>query len=841
MSEPPAKRARLEGEAHASGHDLEPRSIDAPGSPVDDFDDDFYGPSHTSNVADATADAMLSSSSALPAAPASAASSLIPGLGFFSESSAQQSQPQSQSQSQSQPQPHADPSSLPNEDVEDGELSDSEAFYGDKGEEKTPTASAATDATKGASLRGKPLQPSRHSLFLRPVEGNDSSAAAAPPLSNGSVPSSVPRGSPSAKTNATASDLTCNTQGDEGRSEFLQAAEANKDSEQAEWQLDSEASDSDSDSSSSDSSDDSSEDGELLSPEEAIKRMLAEDPEEDAPAQKAKVKTQNELDEQYTKPDITVTEDMKVTPLGKVENIVDNLILIKATTTGDYYVLESGSAVCLENRTVIGQISETIGRVQDPRYSIGFADAAEITTLGLTPGTAVYYVNDHSKYVFTEPLRAEKHTDASGQYDEETNQQEFSDDEEEAMHKRQIKEKKMERKRKAADLDDAQPAQPSGYAELPYAGEVKTSQGSTGPSTYQSAPLKYDDDDDDEDLGMYKPLARPDRFEDLVGAGAPIEDRSHTRRGNMRGRGGWVDRGRGFRGRGAMGGGGRGGADRGGMHNGGGRGDRFDRGGMNNNGGRGDRGGYNSRGRGDRGGNNNRGDRGNRSHRGQDDRHGRFQEQDRQRSGPPQDNRPGPRGAFSPAPAQQNQGRHQNPQHSPPRGKGKNRKRNRRETPDRSSQPPAAANTHAYASNNTHSGADWNSYSATPTPASYAPTPSAAPAPTAYANPAYYPQQPQQAQGQSATQAQMNMAQWIQLAAAISHAQQAQGQQQAVQHPPQPPQQPQSQHPYPYQQYQQAPAPALAPNSNPPQANTQQAGNPTLQDILRVLGQGSGT
>ncbi|KAF1963406.1 hypothetical protein CC80DRAFT_397991, partial [Byssothecium circinans] len=105
--------------------------------------------------------------------------------------------------------------------------------------------------------------------------------------------------------------------------------------------------------------------------------MLAEDPDEDVPAQKAKVKTQNEVDEQFTKPDIRVTEDMKITTLGKVENIVDNLLLIKANTSGDFYVLESGSAVCLENRTIIGQVSETIGRVQSPRYSIGFADAAE--------------------------------------------------------------------------------------------------------------------------------------------------------------------------------------------------------------------------------------------------------------------------------------------------------------------------------------------------------------------------------------------------------------------------------------------------------------------------------
>lgn len=559
---------------------------------------------------------------------------------------------------------------------------------------------------------------------------------------------------------------------------------------------------------------------------------MAGDPEEgDASAPKAKVKTQNEVEEQYQKPDITVTDAMQITELGNVENIVDNLMLIKANVSGDYHVLESGSAVCLENRTVIGQVSEPIGRVQEPRYSVGFANAEDISTFGITKGTRIYYVNDHSTFVNTEPLRAEKHTDASGQYDEETNVKEFSDDEEEAMYKREIREKKKDLKRKANP--DSYDDQPAAYTNLPYANESANPRESAAPSTYQNAPLKYSDDED-EDLGMYRPLARPDRFEDVVGAGAPLEDRSHVRRGNMRGRGGWVDRGRGFRGRGAMGGG-RG--DRGGMHNGGGRGDRFDRGGGNHSGGRGDRGGQNNRGRGDR------------SNRGQNDRQGRHQQQERQMSGPPQDNRQGHRGAYSPSPARQNQGRHQQPQNSPPRGK-KNRKRHNRGTPDQASQAPTATtaastanvNMNAYAANNAQSGADWSSSYSNTAPASYA-TPSAnVPAPAAaYGNPAYYPQQGQQApQAQTAAQAQANMAQWIQLAAALQQAQAQQQQQQTVQPPPQqPPQQAHAQYPYPYQ-YQHQQAPAQGANSG--QASNQPAGNtPSLQDILRALGNGSGS
>jgi H/ACA ribonucleoprotein complex non-core subunit NAF1 len=64
----------------------------------------------------------------------------------------------------------------------------------------------------------------------------------------------------------------------DGKAEFLQAAEANKDNQNAEWQLDSDASDSGpSDSSSSDDSDDDgSDDGELMDPEEMVRLLMAE-------------------------------------------------------------------------------------------------------------------------------------------------------------------------------------------------------------------------------------------------------------------------------------------------------------------------------------------------------------------------------------------------------------------------------------------------------------------------------------------------------------------------------------------------------------------------------------
>jgi H/ACA ribonucleoprotein complex non-core subunit NAF1 len=802
MAEPPAKRARLDMDAPDNGTLL----LDAPGSPIDDLDDDFY---ETAPV-EATSSAIDLGglpSSAVTAEPTGIASSQIPGLGLWSTPAAAQASLQ------------VAPSLPGAEGLEDGELSDDESFYSEvkPGVSVTPNLSATGPVPQQSKLP----HPGCHSAFSPTVDGQDSSVLTTLPVPGGMLSTSLqPQGSFRAEahdtTNAPVAAVTTTTQEDEGKAEFLHAAAANRDDKEAEWQLDSEASDTDSDSSSASSSGDSSSDedgesdGELLSPEEAIKRMMAEDPDDAEPAAGAKVKTQNETDEVFEKPDIKMQDDTKITELGKVESVVENMVVVKGNTSGNYKVLESGSALCLTNRTVIGQVSEAIGRVQDPRYSVGFTDPTEIETLGITKGTPIYYVNDHSTFVFTEPLRTEKHTDASGQYDEEARNQEFSDDEQEAAHKREQKrERQIKRGDVPADNTVQAPRGPSLDNDLG---------GRPQPTAYHGGALKYSDDDDDEDLGMYKPLARPDRFEEVVGHGAPIEDRSHVRRGMMRGgRGGWQDRGRGFRGRGGRG-------DRGGMNHSG----RGDRGGMNH-GGRGDRGDRSSRGHADRGGGSFRGhpDRGDRSSRGQSDR-GRHQEQQRGRGGAQRDNHNNRRVAHSPvaaSPPRQNQG-HQL-QQSPARGK-KNRKRNRNSSEVRSSQPPGAANANAnaHASNNAQNKPAWSAASAyTSSTTTPAPAVSTAPAyaPAPYINPAFYPQQA----APVADQAQW--AQWYQLAQAISQAQVTQ--QQAVQPSQQPhTQQPQAQYQYPFQYQQNA-----TPTANPQQTSSQPVGS-SLSDILRALG-----
>ncbi|EFY92615.1 hypothetical protein J3459_020108 [Metarhizium acridum] len=322
----------------------------------------------------------------------------------------------------------------------------------------------------------------------------------------------------------------------------------NDPSEHPEWEIDSSPYESSSGSSSSDSSDeDSDNEGyELLGVEETARLLMevegGSDDEGDhgKGSSAAQLRTKNEIAEEIVpKPDITITDEMKIEELGSIEHIVDNIMLIKAITPGEYQVLDTGSALCTAERVVIGAVAETIGKVLQPMYTVYFSSEQEIKDLALEVGTKVFYPVDHASYVFTEPLKNMKGSDASNLHDEEVgdDEMEFSDDEKEAEYKRALKQKKKDKWKSK--------------------NEEKSGSGGKGPHSLgqevsADGGLNYDDDD-----GPYKPLTRPPGF-----GNGPVSNESYEpapRPGFRRGRGGDV-RGRGSRGRGGTGrGGGRGG------------------------------------------------------------------------------------------------------------------------------------------------------------------------------------------------------------------------------------------------------------------------------------------
>ena len=340
---------------------------------------------------------------------------------------------------------------------------------------------------------------------------------------------------------------------------FEDLATTNKHTADAEFELDSSPLNSDSDSGSSDdttSSDDSDgDDYELLGAEEQARRLMAEDGGSDDEGGTAKEKaagplrTQNEKpDEVVPKPDVTITEEMKIEELGSVEGMVENVVVIKAQISGEYQVLEQGSVLCLEHRSVIGVIAETLGRVQQPYYSVRFTNAAAIAEAGIAKDTKIFYVEQMSTPVFTQPLRAFKGSDASNLHDEEIgdDELEFSDDEAEAEHKRQMKMQRLHKR-------NGREGQIDGFSKGPRGGrgafgrgggkrggrsqnEARFGQGVQEQSPIaMEAALNYDDNANEMNVDgddLYTPLARPTNLHEIMGSQAGFSENLGFQRGN---------------------------------------------------------------------------------------------------------------------------------------------------------------------------------------------------------------------------------------------------------------------------------------------------------------------
>lgn len=524
----PNKRARLS-----------PSPTMSTSVPVDDMDDLYGTPSANNTPAIHTAQATsYVDAKQLPSAPSHIAG--IPGLGSFPpETPSSLSQPQTE-----QPNETAQPEIVKVEE-EFTLQSAPQDHPTDNPEEQTVAATIPAETavkTEAESIPTQVVRPDATSALFDALSNNDEL--------NKNLPTPIKAESEIATTSTPATESVTASASTKPPvdPEFLEAAAAQKGAEGAEWQYDSSDAESSDESSSSDDSssdEDSDEEGyELLDPATAARMLMEEggmDDEEGGSkaANGSQLRTKNEVPEEVVpKPDVTVTLDMKITPLGAVQHVVDTLILIKAFTSGEYQVLESGSVLCLENREVIGAVQDTIGKVEEPLYSVAFTKPSDISDLNIATNTKIFYVDSHSTYVFTQPLKNLKGTDASNLHDEEVadEEMEFSDDEAEAAYKRAKKEAK-----KGARAARDQPNQ------APIA------------KPYTGGAMNYDDEPEAED--MYTPLARPDNLQDMMTNGAPPARRQFAERGGRgRGRGRGNDRGRGDRGRGGRGGG-RGGAD----------------------------------------------------------------------------------------------------------------------------------------------------------------------------------------------------------------------------------------------------------------------------------------
>ena len=129
--------------------------------------------------------------------------------------------------------------------------------------------------------------------------------------------------------------------------------------------------------------------------------------------------------------DLKITEQTQLEYVGNIIRVAGKNIIISAAVSGEFRVLEEKSVFCMEDRTPIGVLYETFGRVQAPLYSVKFDSTEAAEQYKNRIGEKVYYVVSASKFLFTDSIKNMKGSDASNLHDEEIpeEEQEYSDDE----------------------------------------------------------------------------------------------------------------------------------------------------------------------------------------------------------------------------------------------------------------------------------------------------------------------------------------------------------------------------------------------------------------------------
>lgn len=156
-----------------------------------------------------------------------------------------------------------------------------------------------------------------------------------------------------------------------------------------------------------------------------------------------------------------IPDNLKITPqtqiehVGEIFSVTGKTVVIKASVSGEFRVLEEHSVFCTSDRVPFGVLYETFGRVQAPFYSVKFESEEEAAPFKSRRGEKVFYVVSASKFLFTDKIKAIKGSDASNFHDEEVpeEEQEFSDDEKERMATSMKKSKKKKKKTKHDDAD----------------------------------------------------------------------------------------------------------------------------------------------------------------------------------------------------------------------------------------------------------------------------------------------------------------------------------------------------------------------------------------------------
>ncbi|QLL32786.1 hypothetical protein HG536_0D03080 [Torulaspora globosa] len=226
------------------------------------------------------------------------------------------------------------------------------------------------------------------------------------------------------------------------------------------------AASSSSDGNSDSDSDDNSDSSSIAAQDE---QEVDDDDEEASP--EGAIKSKHEIDEEPIPglPDgYEINSNAKISEIGVIKSAFDNNVIIHCLESGERRVLKEGSILCLEDRTLIGTLCEVFGKLENPFYRVTLPPSrqAQFAELKERVGQRAFIVVPEAHWVDTFELKKIRGTDASNGYDEELSEdeQEFSDDEKEALYKRLKKER---RKNKNVDIKDLKGKIESGSIKKP--------------------------------------------------------------------------------------------------------------------------------------------------------------------------------------------------------------------------------------------------------------------------------------------------------------------------------------------------------------------------------------
>jgi H/ACA ribonucleoprotein complex non-core subunit NAF1 len=141
-----------------------------------------------------------------------------------------------------------------------------------------------------------------------------------------------------------------------------------------------------------------------------------------------------------------ITEETNIQYIGNISGIVEKNVMIKGSQSAEEKVLKEGTIFCFEDRTPLGLMYEVFGRLQTPVYTVKFNSQEDADKFKGRKGDKIFYVVPSAEFLLTQQIKNIKGTDASNCNDEEIpeDEQEFSDDEKEAVAKKNKKRKKKQ-------------------------------------------------------------------------------------------------------------------------------------------------------------------------------------------------------------------------------------------------------------------------------------------------------------------------------------------------------------------------------------------------------------